>query len=200
MGKVIPFKDKTGSPPENLIIPKPWEFRGSDWDSSHFIQMLRSQSVKLEDHRKDIYQKGDSGVWHLPPHFVLNDGMAHTVRAAYIYRENEQKMREVYYLAGLVDCMINQVSPLLRTDLIRDLYKKVMEMKRSLNVNWYGPINQVLLPLDSHLYNELEYREGLTGAKTMRELYDFIREGTNDMFDILSFEYAFYTPGRSVSA
>ena len=196
----MPFKDKSGSPPDNLIVPKPWEFRWSDWDSSHFIQMLRSQSTKLETHRKDNYKKGANGVWHLPPHFVLKDGMAHTVRAAYIYREQEERIREVYYLAGLVDCMINQVSPLLRTDLIRDLYKKVMEMKRRLNVNWYGQINQVLLPLDSHLYNELEYREGLTGAKTMRELYNFIREGTDDMFAILSVEYVFYTPGRSISA
>ena len=197
MGEVIPFRDKPQGPPENLIVPKPWEFRWSDWDSSHFVQMLRSQSHKLEAHRKENHQKGNHGVWHLPPHFVLKDGMAHTVRAAYIHRAHEKKMREVYYLAGLVDCMINQVNPLLRTDLIRDLYKKVMEMKRVLNVNWYGPINQVLLPLDSHLYNELEYREGLSGATTMRELYGVIREGSDDMFDILSFEYVFYTPGRS---
>lgn len=30
----------------------------------------------------------------------------------------------------------------------------------------------------------------------MKQLYGFIREGIDDMFDILSVEYAFYSPGR----
>ena len=196
MGEVIPFKEKPAGPPNNVIVSRPWEFRWADWDSSHFIQMLRSQSRKLEAHRRENHQRGAQGVWHLPSHFVLKDGMAHTVRAAFIYREREAQMREVYYLAGLVDCMINQVNPLLRTDLIRDLYKKVMDLKDALNVNWFGPINQVLLPIESHLYNEIEYREALSRAPTMRELYKVIQEGTGDMFDILSLEYVFYTPGR----
>lgn len=196
MGKVIPFRDKPDSPPDNMIVSRPWEFRSADWDSIHFIQMLRSQSRKLEAHRKENHQRGAQGVWHLPSHFVLKDGMAHTVRAVFMYREREDQMREVYYLAGLVDCMINQVNPILRTDLIRDLYKKVMDLKSTLNVNWFGSINQVLLPIESHLYNEIEYREALSRARTMRDLYKVIQEGTGDMFDILSLEYVFYTPGR----
>ena len=101
MGKVIRFKEKPENPPENLITSKPWEFRWSDWGSKHFIQVSRSQSAKLENLRKETYRKGDKGIPQLPPHSALRDGMACTVRALFTYRYNEEKMREVYYLAGL---------------------------------------------------------------------------------------------------
>jgi hypothetical protein len=116
----------------------------------------------------------------------------------FIYREEEERMREIYYLAGLVDCMINQVNPILRTDLLRDLYNKVFMMKKKLNVHWHGSLDQVLLPIDFHFHNEAEYRAVLNKARTMKELYDTIKEGTAEMFDILSFEYVFYCPGSGV--
>ena len=196
MATIIKLQEKPETPPDNLITSKPWEFRRADWASSYFIQMLRSQSAKLEKHRKEIYQKGGKGIWHLPSHFAHNGGMAYTIHGMYNYRNNEEKMREVYYLAGLIDCMINQVNPLLRTDLIRDMYKKVLVLKKILNVNWYGHLDHVLLPIDSHCYNPLEYRETISRAKTMKELYHFIRRGTNEMFDVLSQDYIFYTPAR----
>ena len=128
----------------------------------------------------------------IPAHFTLKGGMAFTIRAMYIHRGKEEKMREIYYLAGLVDCMINQVNPILRTDLLRDLYKKVFLMKEELNVHWHGPLDHVLLPIDSRFHNESEYRAALIRARTMKELYLAIMEGTEEMFDILSFEYVFY--------
>jgi hypothetical protein len=112
----------------------------------------------------------------------------------YNYRENEEKMREVYYLMGLVDCMINQVNPILRTDLIRAIYKEVFKLREALKVHWYGPITQILLPLDSMFYNEFEYKALVSSAGTMKDLYRVIREGTEEMFDILSLEYVFYCP------
>jgi hypothetical protein len=195
MADVIDLKGKL-KPPNNLITKKPWEFRRADWDNAFFIQMLKSQSEKLENHRREIHLKGQRGIWHLPSHFTLRGGMAYTIRGSYIHRKDETEMREVYYLAGLVDCMINQFNPILRTDLIRDMYNKIMESKHRLGVNWYGQIDQVLFPIDNAYYNQSEYRQSLSGAKTMKELYHLIREGTDEMFDILSFEYTFYTPGR----
>lgn len=118
------------------------------------------------------------------------------MQAAFAYRENEEKMREVYYLAGLIDCMINRVNPLLRTDLIRELYRKVMTLKSLLDMNWYGSLDEVLLPLDERFFSTLRYRERLSGARTMKAMYRIIRKGTDGMFDSLSLEYVFYTPGR----
>jgi hypothetical protein len=196
MGEIIKLKEKDGEPPDNLIALEPWEFRKADWGSKHFIQMLKSNSTKLEAHRKEIHKRGDKGVWHLPSHFTLRGGMAYTIRAVYMNRNNEGRMRDTYYLAGLIDCMINQVNPLLRTDLIRDMYKKVILLKNELNINWYGELDQVLFPLGEQYYSAVEYRQTLSSARSMKELYHLIREAIDEMFDILSLEYVFYSPGR----
>lgn len=142
--------------------------------------------------------EGETRIGHLPPHYVLKNGMDNTIRALFRYRKDEGKMREVYYLAGLIDCMINQVTPVLRTDLLRDMYKRVMTMRSVLHVNWYGTIHQVLLPLDGAFYNEPVYKDALEKAASMKELYRFIRDAMNEMFDILSREYTFFSPGRSI--
>jgi hypothetical protein len=195
MGKVIHFREKDGVPPDNVITLKPWEFRTADWESRQFIQMLKSQSAKLEKHRKEAYEKG-SRVSQIPSHFVLKGSMAYTVQGVYSYRTNEAKMREVYYLAGLIDCMINRVAPLLRTGVIKDIYKKVMTLKTLLNMTWYSSFDQVLFSLDSQFFNEYEYRNRISEASSAQELYRLIREGTDEMFDILALEYTFYTPAR----
>jgi len=199
MGKIIDLKDRIQKPPDNLIVSKPWEFRKAHWETAHFIQMLKSQADKLEKHREETSRKGGSGIHHLPSHFVLKGGMAATMRAMYTCRDDEERMREVYYLIGLMDCMINQVNPILRTDLLRAMYKKVFLMKERLNIHWYGPIDQVLLPIDSRFFQESEYRACLKNASTMQELYQTIRKGTEGMFDVLSFEYVFYRPSLTDS-
>ncbi len=194
MGEIISLKDKFRKTDDNVISWKPWQFRKADWGSSHFIQMLNSQSAELERHRREVRKKGESTVRSLPPHFLLKGGMAYTIRAIYACRENEQRMREIYYLTGLMDCMINQVNPILRTDLLRAMYKKVFTMKEKLKIHWYGPLDQVLLPVDFQFYSEQEYSALLNRAATLKELYEAIMQGTNEMFDILSLEYAFYCP------
>jgi hypothetical protein len=194
MAKVIPLEPKSKGPPDNVISLKPLEFRKADWETTQFVQMARSGSDKFERHRQDAFKRGDKQVSQLPPHYSLTGGMAHTIRAMYNYRETEEKMREAYYLMGLVDCMINQVNPILRTDLIRAIYKEVFKLREALKVHWYGPITNILLPIDPMFYNEFEYKALVSSAGTMKDLYRVIREGTEEMFDILSLEYVFYCP------
>ena len=91
--------------------------------------------------------------------------------------------------------MINQINPILRTDLIRDMYKKIQDLKNNLKVNWYGHIDHVLFPIDVRFYNHQEYEDELSRSKSLKEIYNLIRKGTNEMFDILSTEYVFFTPG-----
>ena len=196
MGKVIKLQEKRETPPENLITLKPWEFRRADWENKYFIQMQRSRSSILEQQRMESHQRNKQ-ISSLPVHFVLKGGMTSTMQGLFSCRNNAERMKEVYYLAGLVDGLINQVNPLLRTDLIKDIYKKVLTLRKILNMNWHGQLDQVLFPIDPQFYNHPEYRERLFGAQTMKEFYLFIREGTDEMFEILSCKYVFYTSGRS---
>lgn len=190
MGTIIPFK-KAVSQAGKMGSRPTFEFKKAEWKSIHFIQMLRSQSEKLEN----PYHGHPYNHSHLPMHFVLKNGTACTIQNLYYYRHSEEEMKEVYYLSGLIDCVINRVCPLLRTEMVKDIYSKIITLKKLLNVNWYGQMDQVLLPLDLHLYNTNSYNNRLTQAKAMKELYDFIRLGTDEMFEILKTDYVFYTPG-----
>jgi hypothetical protein len=192
MAKILHLERKLPLPPDNIITGKPLEFRRSFWETAQFIQMGRANSSRLEINRADTYKKGGTG--QIPPHHLLTGGMDSTIRALFINREDEQKMRDIYYFIGLVDCMINQVNPLLRTDIIRDMYRKVFKMREDLKIHWHGNISQILLPIDSVFYNEYEYKALVSGAGTMKELYKTIKNGTDEMFDILSLEYTFYCP------
>ena len=189
MGKIINFRKKSESARDDVITSDPWEFRRAEWNSEYFILILKSHWEEMESRREKISKPP-------PSCFVLKDSMANTINGIYAYRDNIEKMREVYYLAGLIDCMINQVNPLLRTDHIGPMYSKVTTLKRVLAVSWYGPLDQVLFPIDSRFYSLHKYRDGLSRAVTMKELYRLIREGTDEMFDILSERYIFFTPGE----
>lgn len=195
MGKIIQLQPRLKQVADNLITSEPWEFRTSHWETAHFIQMSKFHSGKLECDLECDFGKAHKNVPHLPSHLLLKGSMAYTIRAMFSYRENEEKMREVYYLTGLMDCMINQVNPILRTHILRSMYKKVLAIKEGLNIHWYGPLDQILLPIDSRFYNESEYSSSLNRAGTMKELYHAIRKGTAEMFDIISLEYVFYCSG-----
>lgn len=186
MGKVINLENRRKGSGKALTVQEPWRFRNGLWRTSHFIQMRRSVAESLNPEPE--------GLSTIPPHFVLKGGMSFTVRSLYVNRKNEKKMREIYYLVGLTDCMINQVHPILRTDLLRSMYKKVFTMKENLNVHWHGNLDQVLLPIDVEFFDDITYRTSLAKADTMKALYGAIREGTDEMFDILSLEYTFFSP------
>ena len=187
MGKVIQIDGKDRKPgPGSLIASSPWEFRRACWRTSHFVQMVRPLAEPLADCGETVAS--------VPPHFKLDRGLASTIQAMFANRQSEFDMRETYYLVGLTDCMINQINPVLRTDILRAMYKKVFAMKTHFNVHWHGSLDQVLLPIDSRFYDETAYRAAIQSAPTLESLYRRIRKGTDEMFDILSFEYVFFCP------
>ena len=199
MGSVIHLNIKRETAEDTLITTRPWEFRWSPWGGHYFILMTKSLARRLkEDHKRAVHNDNETIPGQPSGHVPLKGGMADTVRGIFRYRHHEIKMREVYYLACLVDCMINQVSPLLRTRHIRRIYEKTMTLKKILDVNWYGHLDQVLFPIHDHLYNEGPYRHSLSRAQSPEELSRLIRERSDHMFEILACEYTFYAPGRRV--
>jgi len=103
MGKVIDLENRRKGPSNGLTTPEPWRFRKGLWRTRHFIQMRLSLAEPL------VYKP--EGLATLPPHFALKGGMSFTIRSLYVNRRDEKKMREIYYLIGLTDCMINQDYP-----------------------------------------------------------------------------------------
>jgi hypothetical protein len=195
MAKIIDIRSRSEKWPDTRIASTPLEFRRAGWELSSFIQMLRSDSEEFERKRRHMPGAWRTEPGQLPPHFSLRNGTASTLRALFLYRDREERMREVYFLAGLIDCMINQINPILRTALVRDMYKKIFLMKKDLGVAWHGPLKRVLLPVDPLLFSQQEYQGALRASGSLKELYDVIRKGTGELFDLLSSKYVFYLPG-----
>ena len=190
MGKVIHFSNHPDKIQNGLITLSPLEFRKPEWPSKYFTQSLKKDF-------QEFREKGET-MNEPPPGYLLKDSLSNTIHSVFCFKDNLENMKEVYYLTGLIDCIINQTNPLLRTDSIGDMYKKIKTFKEILGVNWYGKMENVLLPIDKDLFNLDDYRAGLSGAETMKDLYSLIRSGTEEMFSILAEEYVFFLPGDGV--
>jgi hypothetical protein len=190
MAEIIQLHKRSAEKEDDLITSRPFEFRRAPWKSSDFFQVARSDWPGRSDPALE-----PPGV---PPHFVLKGSLGDTIIGIYSLRNDADRMKEAYYVAGLIDCLVNQVNPLLRTFLINDIYKKISLLKGALNLNWYGHIDRVLLPLAPRLYDREKYRERITCGRTLKDLYALIRHGTGEMFEIISKEYIFFTPGEGL--
>jgi hypothetical protein len=116
----------------------------------------------------------------------------------YGFRDREEQARELYRLAGLMECAVNSTSPLLRTDLLRSLYKAITVLRQSLNFSWRGDSVKFLLPLHPHLYERSHFFDEVHKADTLKVLYQTVDSETTLQFELLAAEYVFYLPQRLV--
>ena len=197
MARIIPFADGRKAD-DNLICREPLEFRRGDWRRGQVLQCLRSESERYQTHRHQALANGHSHLRYVPEHFSLLGGCDYTLLGLYRWREREDLAREVYRLAGLMECVVNSTSPLLRTDLLRSLYKTIIDLRRRINVSWRGDSSQFLLPLHPHFYRRDKFFERIQQATTLKVLYESVEQETTIQFNLLSSEYVFYLPQRMV--
>lgn len=197
MARIIRFEDGRKDD-DNLICRKPLEFRRGDWRQGHVLQCLRSEAEKYQSHRKKVITDGHSHLSFVPEHFSLVGGCDYTVMGLFKMREQEEQARDFYRLAGLMECVVNSTSPLLRTDLLRGLYRTIMDLRRSLNFSWKGDSTQFLLPLHPHFYRRSYFFEQIHQADTLKVLYANVEQETRVQFDLLAAQYVFYLPQRMV--
>ena len=197
MAKVIPFENGR-KVDDNLICRKPLEFRRGDWHEGHVIQALRSEAEKYQAHRRRALAGEHRHLRFVPEHFNLVRGCDYTIVGLYHWRQSESRARELYRLAGLMECVVNSSCPLLRTDLLRSLYKSIIDARQRLIISWRGGSSQFLLPLHPHLYERGRFFEKICHADSLKALYDVVDAETTMQFDLLAAEYVFYLPQRLV--
>jgi hypothetical protein len=195
MAKIIDFGDSRKGD-DNLICRKPLEFRRGDWRQGHILQCLRSEAEKYQHHRIQAIANGHSHIRFIPEHFSLVGGCDYTAMGLFRWREEEERAREFYRLAALMECVVNSTSPLLRTDLLRSLYKTIMELKKTLNFSWKGDSTKFLLPLHQQFYQRSHFFDEILRCKTLKDLYEKVDCETEVQFDVLAAEYVFYLPKR----
>ena len=180
---------------ENIIASQPLEWRRGDWFTGHAMMCTREESKRFEAHRLEAYQvEGHKHIGFVPNHFKLDDGYHYTVMGLFHHRDDEAMMRRVYTLAGLMECVTNIPSPILRTDLLRRVYQSIMEERDLLGVVWRGHVRHFLLPLHTEFYNPNRFQHHIVSAKSLKDLYQAIQGETDTQFDRLVECYVFYLP------
>lgn len=195
MAKIISFENGR-KVEDNLICRQPLEFRRGDWHEGQVIQALRKEAEKYQAHRRQALVGGHRHLKFVPEHFNLVGGWDHTILALYRWRQSERQAREVYRLAGLMECVVNASCPILRTDLLHSLYKTIVDLRRRLNVSWMGGSSQFILPTHPHLYERKSFFERICQASTLKMLYEVVEQETTVQFDLIAVQYVFYLPQR----
>jgi len=184
----------------NLITATPLEFRRGEWLKGYAIMCTRGESERFEEHRLEaLGTHGHQHIAFVPNHFTLDGGSHFTAMALFRYREDEAAMRRIYRLAGLMECVTNAPSGVLRSDLIRRFYQTIMEDREALNVVWRGNVQHFLLPINTELRNPNLFLYNIAQAESLKELYRAIEAETNIQFDILAEKYVFYMPENLVA-
>ena len=193
MGKLIPLRGE-GNPPSNRITETPLKLRWADWQGGNPILVVAAEAERFERHRREVAAKEQAVIANVPNHIVLKDGLEYTLQALLRHREKPDAMREVYFLAGLMECLTKVPQPVLRTVVVRSFYQTVLEIKRRLGVNWHGNARDFLFPLWPMHYDFNQFFQELRTAATLKELYGRIRDGVEEQFLLLGSEYVVYIP------
>ncbi len=180
-------------PANNLIAVSPFEFRKNEWISGNAVLCTREQSARLEDQRRKS-TPDRRPITIVPNHVVLDGGYHYTCLWLFRFREDEKRMRRLYFLAGLMECVTKAPSPVLRTDLVRRFFKIINEQRTQLNVSWKGNARNFLLPLHAGHYGPGVFIDAVGSAASLKELLAVIEKETDSQFDILAGNYVFYVP------
>ena len=162
-------------PGSDLITSQPLEFRKGAWLGSNAVLCTREESERFEAHRQKASLAQDRPFISLVPnHFTLDGGYRFTTLWLFRFREDEPRMRRLYRLAGLKEC--------------------ITEEREKLDVSWKGNVHNFLLPIHPQHYNPNLFLNVVQSASSLKELLTFIEEETNRQFDTLSRHYVFYVP------
>ncbi|RPJ09469.1 MAG: hypothetical protein EHM36_04295, partial [Deltaproteobacteria bacterium] len=199
MADVIDLNDKYHKK-HNLLTTHPLEFRRGDWHGGHIMLCTREESNQYETHRLEAFRStGHQHIAFVPNHFTLDGGYHYTALGLFRYRNDEALMRRVYRLAGLMECVTNAPSPILRTDLLRRFYKSILDERDELGVVWRGNVRHFLLPIHSEYHNPNLFLHRIANAESLKELFVAIQSETDTQFDVLARFYVFYLPEASIS-
>ncbi len=200
MAQVIEF-DGHRRHADTLLCRRPLEFRLGNWPTGFALLCTRGEARRFE-HRLQ-QQAGDSQsdpIVKVANHIRLDDGCHFTVQGLFRHRRDEDRMRRVYRLAGLMECVTSVSSPVLRTDLLRHVYRTILDERAALAVAWRGNVTHYLLPLYCQHYNRDLFFHRVRTAESLKAFYSVIADETEEQFRVLSRDYVIYVPTAFVGS
>jgi hypothetical protein len=180
---------------DNLITARPLEFRRGEWQRGYAMMCSREESKRFESHRVEaLHAPGHEHISFVPNHISLDGGYHYTILGLFRHRHDEDLMRRVYRLAGMMECVTSVPSAVLRTDLLRRFYKTIFEERDKLDLVWRGDAQRFLLPIHPELRHPNILSQTVSNAESLKDLYLAIESETDAQFDILASSYVFYLP------
>ena len=199
MNKIIDLPGSPGSSakneiPNNVITNGPMRLRWGDWRTSKIIQVHVGPAAAFEDHRAECYEQGMDHTGDMPPHFALEGPSHDTALALLRHRNDEEKLIQVNYLAAMMEALVNTPCAILRTDLIRRVYREVDALGRSLSLSWHAVEGRFLLPADEDAKNPNAFRSRLAGVDNLSEFFAVLKEIAKQRHEVLAKKYVIYYP------
>ena len=194
MAKVITLPDRAGAD-DNTLSRKPFCFRRAGWLLSAPAQVARPEAEVYQERRRQALEAGQPADF-IPSYLTLRGSLAQTLGALFRFRDDEPRMRQAYFLAGLMEMATSLSHDVLRSDLIRRVFAEIEENSARLKVRWQSWDQGFLLPL--YLSGEnlpaarLQWSLGRAG--TLKELLASLRGETDAQFDLAGRRFVYYLP------
>lgn len=179
---------------QHVISDSPYRLRWGDWRTAHIIQVHVHPAAIYEDQRQEALAQGRDPGGQMPPHFVLDGGMHETAQAFLRHRQNEEALREVTYLAALMEALVNTPCAILRTDLIRRVYQEVEGLSQRLGLRWRGRAGHFLLPLNEDAGNPQALEQRVAPLDNLQEFFRTLKEIAGQRHQALAKGYVIYYP------
>ena len=123
-------------PRDHIITDAPMRLRWGDWRTSQIIQVHVRTAAAYEDQRSETLAAGRGLPGHMPAHYNLDRGMRDTALGLLRHRHQPDEQKQVLYLAALMQTLLTAPCPILRTDLIRNVYAEVKRLSSRLCVSF----------------------------------------------------------------
>ena len=192
MSKILPFPVKK-NPDPHIICQKPFRLRRAEWETRTPAMVGLHQAALFEDHLEETGKLGVP-ISFVPSHVPLKGGPDQTIMALFRFRDQEEAMRKVYFLAGLMELATRMSHDLLRTDLIRRVFETIRGLSRELVLRWSSGQQGFLLPLPESLYPMARLARKLETAASYKELMSILEEETLVQFDLAAKHFVYYLP------
>ena len=180
--------------PNNVITNGPLRLRWGDWRTNKIIQVHVGPAAAFEDHRAECFAKGLDHTGDMPSHFAL-DGPSHDTALALLrHRNDAEKLIQVNYLAAMMEALVNTPCAILRTDLIRRVYREVEVLGKALGLSWHAVEGRFLLPLDEDAQNPEAFSSRLSRLDNLSEFFAVLKDVAQRRHDILAKKYVLYYP------
>ena len=194
MSDIIKFPDKGLPGRDNVITTKPMRLRWGGWRSNKILQVHVGAAAVYEDFRQECIAQGRDPASQVPPAHELSGGLRETALALLRFRNSEQQQRRAYYLAALLEALITAPCAILRTDLIRRVYREVETLSEELGLRWSSHSGRLMLSLEQDAKDPDMMSKRLENIDNLSRFFEEIRDISDSRYQTLAKSYVLYYP------